>query len=59
MQVVVLRTRPVVTVLSQVVSFPDVIDPDETHCDSTNEAMNCFYLRVCFNFNTEVSASNA
>jgi len=50
--VVVLRSRPVINIISSLVSEPGTINPANTSCYD-NQANNCFRLRVCMAFSAE------
>lgn len=48
--VVVLRSRPVVNVMTTLRSYPKVIDPKVTQCRKDGLPYNCFKLQACLRF---------
>jgi len=48
--VVVLRTRPVVNVMTTLRAYPKVIDPALTQCRRDGLPYNCFKLQACLRF---------
>jgi len=48
--VVVLRSRPVVNVMTTLHAYPKVIDPTETQCRRDGLPYNCFKLQACLRF---------
>ena len=48
--VVVLRSRPVVNVMTTLRAYPKVIDPTMTQCRRDGLPYNCFKLQACLRF---------
>jgi len=48
--VVVLRSRPVVNVITTLRAYPKVIDPKVTQCRRDGLPYNCFKLQACLRF---------
>jgi len=48
--VVVLRSRPVVNVMTTLRAYPKVIDPTLTQCRRDGLPYNCFKLQACLRF---------
>lgn len=48
--VVVLRSRPVVNVMTTLRAYPRVIDPKVTQCRRDGLPYNCFKLQACLRF---------
>lgn len=48
--VVVLRSRPVVNVMTTLRAYPKVIDPKVTQCRRDGLPYNCFKLQACLRF---------
>ena len=48
--VVILRSRPVVNVMTTLRAYPKVIDPKVTQCRRDGLPYNCFKLQACLRF---------
>jgi len=46
----ILRSRPVINLVTDFVAIPSMIDPKETQCAKTGVRQICFELRVCIRF---------